>query len=293
MENRWRFPTCSSRASTVGRWMTSIRYFLNCRGWRGLLGVQLDDELLSHRHIDLGAERQVPNGDLEAALAGLEPSRGLAVERVEVVGPDDHRLRLVPEGHDVAAGSRVARDRDALAVHRDVAVAHELAGLGAGRAPPGAEHDVVEPQLEHLEQRLTGHALATVRLGVDPAELLLHEAVDAARLLLLAQLEQVLRALALPVSAGLTGRVRAALDRALHRVALGALEVELHALPAAEPADGTCVTSHLLAPQTRRRLGGRQPLWGTGVTSLMPVTSMPAVCSERIAVSRPAPGASP
>src|SRR3982750_282187 len=42
--------------------------------------------------------------------------------------------------------------------------------------------------------------------------------------------------------------------------------------------------------QTRRRLGGGQPLWGTGVTSLMPVTSMPAFCSERIAVSRPDPG---
>src|SRR6476619_8016462 len=42
--------------------------------------------------------------------------------------------------------------------------------------------------------------------------------------------------------------------------------------------------------QTRRRLGGRQPLWGTGVTSLMPVTSMPVFCSERIAVARPEPG---
>ena len=37
-------------------------------------------------------------------------------------------------------------------------------------------------------------------------------------------------------------------------------------------------------------LGGRQPLWGTGVTSLMPVTSMPVFWSERMAVSRPEPG---
>src|SRR3954469_3103608 len=42
--------------------------------------------------------------------------------------------------------------------------------------------------------------------------------------------------------------------------------------------------------QTLRRLGGRHPLCGTGVTSLMPVTSIPAFCSERIAVSRPEPG---
>src|SRR5690349_3078363 len=42
--------------------------------------------------------------------------------------------------------------------------------------------------------------------------------------------------------------------------------------------------------QTLRRLGGRQPLCGIGVTSLMPRTSMPVFWIERIAVSRPEPG---
>src|SRR5215213_99051 len=42
--------------------------------------------------------------------------------------------------------------------------------------------------------------------------------------------------------------------------------------------------------QTRRRLGGRQPLWGTGVTSWMPWISRPAAWRERMAVSRPEPG---
>src|ERR671932_836305 len=42
--------------------------------------------------------------------------------------------------------------------------------------------------------------------------------------------------------------------------------------------------------QTRRRLGGRQPLCGVGVTSWMDPTSRPVACSERIAVSRPEPG---
>src|SRR2546430_5182583 len=41
---------------------------------------------------------------------------------------------------------------------------------------------------------------------------------------------------------------------------------------------------------TRRRLRGRQPLWAWGVRSGTPVTSSPAACSERIAVSRPDPG---
>src|SRR5215472_11531132 len=46
----------------------------------------------------------------------------------------------------------------------------------------------------------------------------------------------------------------------------------------------------LFAPQTRRRLGGRQPLCGTGVTSWMEPTSRPVAWSDLIAVSRPEPG---
>src|SRR5215203_3210119 len=42
--------------------------------------------------------------------------------------------------------------------------------------------------------------------------------------------------------------------------------------------------------QTLRRLRGRQPLCACGVTSRTPVTSRPAACSDRIAVSRPEPG---
>src|SRR5256885_2195070 len=42
--------------------------------------------------------------------------------------------------------------------------------------------------------------------------------------------------------------------------------------------------------QTLRRLGGRQPLCGIGVTSLMDLTWRPAVASAWIADSRPLPG---
>ena len=41
---------------------------------------------------------------------------------------------------------------------------------------------------------------------------------------------------------------------------------------------------------TRRRLGGRQPLCGNGVTSTISVTSIPAPWIARIADSRPLPG---
>src|SRR4030095_15467493 len=41
---------------------------------------------------------------------------------------------------------------------------------------------------------------------------------------------------------------------------------------------------------TRRRLGGRQPACGIGVTPWIAVISRPTAWSERIAASRPAPG---
>src|ERR1700704_3358143 len=42
--------------------------------------------------------------------------------------------------------------------------------------------------------------------------------------------------------------------------------------------------------QPLRRFGGRQPLCGIGVMSRIDFTSMPTVCSARIADSRPEPG---
>ena len=58
--------------------------------------------------------------------------------------------------------------------------------------------------------------------------------------------------------------------------------------------DGLSISSHSglssFNDQTRRLFGGRHPLCGIGVTSLIMVTSRPAVCSARMAASRPAPG---
>ena len=124
-----------------------------------------------------------------------------------------------------------------------MAVAHQLAALGPARAPPGAVGDVVEPKLEHPQQVLAGDAVLPVRLHVEVAELLLEHAVDATGLLLLPELEQVL-GLTDATAPVLAGRIGPLLDRALHGVALGALEIQLHPLAAAESTDGTGVTSH-------------------------------------------------
>src|SRR5207245_1588477 len=139
---------------------------------------------------------------------------------------DDHLLRLVAKLEDVALAHRVRRDGDAPSVDRHVAVPDQLASLVAARREAGTEDDVVDPGLEHPQQVLARDALLAGSLGVEVAELLLEQAVDAAGLLLLAQLEQVL-ALTDPTATVLTRGIRAPLDRAADRVALRALQEEL------------------------------------------------------------------
>src|SRR6185295_5106734 len=56
----------------------------------------------------------------------------------------------------------------------------------------------------------------------------------------------------------------------------------------AHTCDGLVVRPKKL--YTRRRLGGRQPLCGIGVTSRIEVTAKPTACNARSADSRPEPG---
>src|SRR5439155_24907547 len=106
-----------------------------------------------------------------------------------------------------------------------------------------AVHDVVEPRLEHPQQLLAGDARAPRCLLVVRAELLLEQAVVAARLLLLAQLQEVL-ALLDAAAAVLARRIGAPFDRALLRQAALALEEELHALAAADAALRSKISRH-------------------------------------------------
>src|SRR5262249_15874257 len=137
-----------------------------------------------------------------------------AVDRVGVVPDDDEALRLRSDLDDVVASHLVGGNRHPLAVDEHMTVTHELPGLVPARREVGAVHHVVEAQLQHPEEGLAGDAGLAVRLGVEVAELALEYAIDAARLLLLAELEHVL-ALADATAAVLTRRVRLALDRAL------------------------------------------------------------------------------
>src|SRR5437763_11667420 len=122
-----------------------------------------------------------------------------------------------------------------------------------------------------------------------PYTTLFRSTVDASQLLLLTELHRVLGELRSGLAV-LARRVVPSLDGALVGVAPFALQEELQTLTPAVPADRSRVSCHALAPHTRRRLGGRQPLCGIGVTSLMTFTENPAACRLRSADSRPAPG---
>src|SRR3954447_2566294 len=237
----WKTPRCSSASSWTifGIWKFISRV---AKESSFLLRVELDDELFLDGRVDLRALRLLQHLAGEAVVIGLQPRRD---GRHEVGRIPDRLLRrgVLRDGDDVVRANLVARDVHATAVDLEVAVAHELAGLRAGRGEAEAVHDVVEPRLEHPQQLLAGDARAPRRLLVVRAELLLEQAVVAARLLLLAQLEEVL-ALLDAAAAVLTRRIRAALDRALLRETPLALEEELHALAAANAALGTKIAGH-------------------------------------------------
>src|SRR4029078_6938492 len=110
---------------------------------------------------------------------------------------------------------------------------HELACLRPAGREAHPEDDVVKARLEQAQQILAGHAGAALgRLEV-ALELTLVNRVHAPDLLLLAQLDAEAGHLA-PAHTVLAGRRWTALERALLGVALGALEVELHALAPAQ-----------------------------------------------------------
>ena len=93
------------------------------------------------------------------------------------------------------------------------------------------------------------------------------------------------------LAVGFVQRVELNLD------ALGALKVlpkhfhSLYANPSGRFGAGATEPDFVRTPtQTRRRLRGRQPLCGIGVTSLIDLIESPVAWSERTADSRPPPG---
>jgi hypothetical protein len=110
-----------------------------------------------------------------------------------------------------------------------VAVSHELPRLASGRCEAHAEYDVVESTLEQYEQIFTRSALHSRRPREGSAELVLEQPVHPLHLLLLAELNAVIREARAPLAVHSRG-IRALLDRALLGEAAIALQEELRTL---------------------------------------------------------------
>src|SRR5689334_12200644 len=92
----------------------------------------------------------------------------------------------------------------------------------------------------------------------------------------------------------LTGREAASVNCAFRSEAALAFQIKLFAFTPAEFTNRTKILRHILLSSTsnytRRFLGGRQPLCGTGVISEIERTLSPIAWTARIAFSRPGPG---
>src|SRR5712692_940621 len=178
----------------------------------------------------------------------LDPRDRLRAAEVLERGP--HLLLLAAAlGHLdlVARADPVGRDVHRTSVDLDVPVSHELACLAARRREAHAVNDVIQPALERHQQRLARDPGLLQHAVEDVAELLLRKAIDALDLLLLAQLLGVFGRLAPAAGrlAVLARGVGAALNGALLRETARALQEQLRALAAAQPADGTRVARHV------------------------------------------------
>src|SRR5438105_12110659 len=185
---------CNGRSSRLQRLLPPLRLRPVAGGARSSdsLRIELDDELLLDGHGDV-----LPGGlrlhrALESALVEVEPGGHAApLDRLQRLVDADDALALVLDRHHVADLHLEAGNVDLAAVHPEVPVAAELAGLGAGLGEPGPADDVVEALLEELEQVLAGLALGRRTARVVAAELRLEEAVEAFHLLRLARLHAV------------------------------------------------------------------------------------------------------
>ena len=122
-----------------------------------LLRVELDDQLLLQRHIDLRALGQLVNQDAQAARDDLQPAGDRTVADGLASNLERQRAqRLLLDIDDVVLRDAVAGDVDLHAVDGEVAVADQLAGLTTGTGQTGAVHDVVQTGLEDAQQVVAG-----------------------------------------------------------------------------------------------------------------------------------------
>src|SRR5262245_34436887 len=157
------------------------------------LGVELDDQPLldGNRERDLVALGETRHRALELVRVAVQVRRRIGRE-LDRLAHVDEVLGLVRELDGVLGLDLGARDVDPAAVHLDVAVADELAGLPLGQREPEPEDHGIEAGLELSEELLARDpGLATGALVV-AAHLAFADPVDVTQLLLLEQPDLIL-----------------------------------------------------------------------------------------------------
>src|SRR5579859_1556320 len=149
-----------------------------------------------------------------------------------IAGRENGRIIFtrLAHGHLVAGLDLERGNVDLAAIHLDMAVAHDLARLGAAGAETHAVNDIIEPAFEPHEEVLAGDAFLVRGLFEPVAKLRFEQSVDAAELLFFAELEAVADQLRLAILAMLSGNEIALFDSALLAVTALTFEKQLHAL---------------------------------------------------------------
>jgi hypothetical protein len=179
----------------------------------------------------LGRARTLPDGgsSFRSSQGGLQADVQALLGQLPPPLPGVHR-------DHVGDADDVRRDVHAAPVHEDVPVDDHLPRGGArGRESQHRDH-VDQPPLQELDQVLAGVPAHPPRLGEDPPELAVAQAVDPLDLLRLPQLQPEVGDLLAPPDV-CSRRVLPLLHGTLDREAAGALQIELHPFTTAELAD--------------------------------------------------------
>ncbi|MDB5074649.1 MAG: hypothetical protein JWO42_828 [Chloroflexi bacterium] len=207
--------------------------------------VIFDDQLLAHALIAVRSLGDRYNAATEAFRLEAEPLRHrLGAQCFCNVLKIRKAAATVAHLDCVTDANAVRWDVGLSTIDIKVTMSHQLARLFAVRGKAKPEHDVVKPLLQKSEQRLAGHTGLLARFSEGLSELRLEEAVNPTCLLLLAELQAILRRLAAALLMR-ARRIRTALDRALLGHTTLAFEEQLNALSATQFAIRPSVSCHI------------------------------------------------
>src|SRR6202050_4282670 len=199
-----------------------------------LLAVQLNNQLLVHRQLNIFALGQRENARRIRIAIYFQPVRQRAVAG-EFLGhfQNDELLAVLADGNFLARTHFVRRNVDFAIVDGDVPVPHQLPRLTPRLREAQAENHIVETPLKLLQKQFAGDATSARGFLEVIAKLAFEREVDALGFLLLAQLQAIANDLGLAVFPMLSGSEVALLDGTLIAETLGAFEEKLHPLAAA------------------------------------------------------------